>query len=261
MRRLDIIMSDRPASRPDYGNWISSKLLFVPCVLCIVFIGLSFVLPLLAIIAFLLFCCFGYFGYARYIFSPKGRDLQSRIQSLVMDYLQWDGNGKAIDIGCGSASLTIKIAQKYPNAEITGIDNWTGHWEYSIGKCQLNAEIEGVSKRTLFQKASAAAIPSKDEAFEVAVSNLTFHEVHDVKDKKDLVKEALRVVKKGGSFVFQDLFLWRRIYGEVNELLEVMKGWGVRQVTFIPTNRKEFIPWALKLPFMVGTIGIIYGRK
>ena len=254
-------MSGRQACKPDYGNWVSSKLLFAPCLLCILFIGLSFVLPLLAIVAFLFLCFFGYFAYARYVFSPKGRNIQNKIQRLMMDYLQWDGNGKAIDIGCGNASLSIKIALRYPNAEITGIDNWGGHWEYSIGKCQSNAEIEGVSKRTSFQRASASAIPSKDETFDLAVSNLTFHEVHDVKDKKHLIKEALRVVKKGGSFVFQDLFLWRRIYGEVNELLEAMKDWGVKQVTFVPTNRQDFIPWALKLPFMVGTIGIIYGKK
>jgi len=82
-----------------------------------------------------------------------------------------------------------------------------------------------------------------------------------VKDKRDLIKEALRVVKKGGSFAFQDLFLWKRVYGDVSELLETMKSWGVKQVTFIPTNNQEFIPWALKLPFMVGTIGIICGKK
>ncbi len=116
-------MSVKKSCKPDYGNWVSKRLLFVPGILLIIFVGLSFVFPLLAIAAFLLFCCFGYFAYARYVFSPKGRDVQNKIQALLMDCLQWDGNGKAIDIGCGSASLSIKIALKYPNAEITGIDN------------------------------------------------------------------------------------------------------------------------------------------
>jgi SAM-dependent methyltransferase len=254
-------MNDGGARKPDYGNWVSIRLLFVPGILCIVFSGVSFILPLLAVVAFLFFCCFVYFAYARYVFSPKGRDLQNKIQTLLIDCLQWDGKGKVIDIGCGSASLTIKIALKYPNAEITGIDNWGGHWEYSAGKCRQNAEIEGVSMRTSFQRASASAIPAKNETFNLAVSNLTFHEVHDVKDKRDLIKEALRVLKKGGSFVFQDLFLWKRVYGDIGELLDTMKGWGVKQATFVPTNDREFIPWALKLPFMVGTTGIIYGRK
>ena len=30
---------------------------------------------------------------------------------------------------------------------------------------------------------------------------------------------------------------------------------------FVETNKEPFIPWALRLPFMVGTIGLIVGVK
>ena len=66
-----------------------------------------------------------------------------------------------------------------------------------------------MAERVVFQKASASALPFDDGAFAAAVSNLVFHEVSGVRDKKKVIKEALRVVKKGGSFAFQDLFLWR----------------------------------------------------
>jgi len=112
-----------------------------------------------------------------------------------------------------------------------------------------------------FQKASASALPFDEEFFDAAVSNLTFHEVSDAKEKRDVIKEALRVVKKGGSFAFQDLFLWKRIYGEVDGLREKIRSWGIERVEFVDTSDSEFIPRALKLPFMVGTIGILYGRK
>ena len=65
-----------------------------------------------------------------------------------------------------------------------------------------------------FQKASASKLPFADESFDVVVSNLTFHEVKDVKDKREVVREALRVVKKGGIFVLpgpvpDEAHIWR----------------------------------------------------
>ena len=79
--------------------------------------------------------------------------------------------------------------------------------------------------------------------------------------KKKLIKEALRVVKKGGWFALQDLFLWKRVYGEVDDLLETIRSWGIETVEFVDTSDSDFIPNALKLPFMLGTVGILYGRK
>ena len=76
-----------------------------------------------------------------------------------------------------------------------------------------------------------------------------------------LIKEALRLVRKGGWFVFQDLFLWKRVYGEVDDLLETIRSWGIETVEFVDTSDSDFIPKALKLPFMLGTVGILCGRK
>ena len=103
--------------------------------------------------------------------------------------------------------------------------------------------------------------PLENETFDVAVSNLVFHEVSDTADKRELVREALRVVKKGGRFAFQDLFLLKQVYGEPQELLETIRSWGIEKVEFVETRQAGFIPAALKLPFMVGTLGLIVGKK
>ncbi len=89
----------------------------------------------------------------------------------------------------------------------------------------------------------------------------TTHEVHDVKDKREVIREALRVIKTGGHFAFQDLFLVKGLYGEVDDLLKTVEGWGIAEVAFVDTSASDFIPAALKLPFMVGKISIIYGTK
>jgi ubiquinone/menaquinone biosynthesis C-methylase UbiE len=180
---------------------------------------------------------------------------------MVFTNLTWSGEGRLLDIGCGNGALAIEAAQKYPEAKVTGIDYWGGQWEYSQKACEKNAAIVDVAGRTAFQKASASRLPFTDEYFDTAISNMAFHEVQDTRDKKEVIKEALRVVKKGGVFAFQDLFLWKRIYGEPDELVALIKSWGIQEVHFINTSGQDFIPQAMKLPFMVGRIGIIYGRK
>ena len=40
-----------------------------------------------------------------------------------------------------------------------------------------------------------------------------------------------------------------------------IKSWGIKEIKFVDTSKSTFIPMALKLPFMIGKIGIIYGEK
>ena len=44
-------------------------------------------------------------------------------------------------------------------------------------------------------------------------------------------------------------------------MLETIRSWGIETVEFVDTSDSDFIPKALKLPFMLGTVGILYGRK
>ena len=254
-------MNNESMKKPDYGNWVSQKLIYTPAAVGFVFLGLTFLFPVLIIIAILFLLIAAYFAFARYLFSPRGGNIQFRIRELLLENLDWDGEGQVIDIGCGNAPLTIQLAHRYPKARLTGIDYWGESWEYSKGVCERNAGLEGVGERVTFQNSSASKLPFEDGSFDLAVSNLTFHEVADVKDKKEVIKEALRVVRKGGRFVFQDLFLWKSIYGEVDELVKTIQGWGIERVEFIDTSNTNFIPTMLKLPFMVGTIGILRGEK
>lgn len=254
-------MNKTNLEEPDYGNWVSQKLIYAPAVVGLVFLGLTFLFPVLIIVAILFFLIAAYFAYARYLFSPRGGNIQFRVRELLLDSLDWDGEGQAIDIGCGNAPLTVQLARKYSKACITGIDYWGESWEYSKGVCEKNAELEEVGERVTFQNTSASKLPFEDGSFDLAVSNLTFHEVADVKDKKEAIKEALRVVRKGGKFVFQDLFLWKSVYGNVDDLVRTVQSWGIEKVEFVDTSNADFIPTVLKLPFMVGTIGILRGEK
>ena len=251
----------KKVNEPNYGNWISKRLIYSSGTLGIVFSLLTVVFWVFAISAVLFLAVAAYFWYGRYLFSSKGRNVQQQVWNLIITNLDWNGEGKALDIGCGNGSLTINLARKFSKAQIWGIDYWGKRWEYSKNVCEANANVEGVNDRVLFEKASAVKLPFDDGYFDAAVSNLVFHEVSEAKDKRELIKEALRVVKKGGKFAFQDLFLFKQVYGDIDTLVADIKSWGVTKVEFVETRNVPFIPTALKLPFMLGKIGIIKGEK
>lgn len=254
-------MNGRMIEKPEYGNWVPKRLIYIPGAIGLVLFGLALLFSILVIPAALFFLVSVYFTYARYLFAPQGGNVENQVRKLVLAHLDWSGEGRVLDIGCGNGALTINLAQKYPRARVFGIDYWGIKWEYSKNICERNARIEGVNERVTFQKASASVLPFSDEHFDSVVSNLVFHEVRDVADKREVIREALRVVKKGGKFVFQDLFLMKRVYGNTDDLIGTIRSWGIRKVEFVQTGKAAFIPTVLKLPFMVGTIAIITGEK
>ena len=79
-----------------------------------------------------------------------------------------------------------------------------------------------VADHIAFQKGDAAKLDFPDETFDAVVSNFVFHEVRTAKDKRDVVKEALRVLKKGGVFSFQDMFSQKALYGDMEEFVRIL---------------------------------------
>ena len=254
-------MTIRRQDKIDFGIWVPVKMIIVPAVIGVVCLGLSLVYWVLLIPAGLFLFIALYFVVARGIFASNDGIFQTRIQELLLGHIDWQGRVQVLDIGCGNGPLTILLAKRFPQAEITGIDYWGKNWDYSLQVCENNARLSGVEDRTTFRSASASALPYEDDSFDLVVSNLVFHEVRGVVDKRELLREALRVLKPGGAFVFQDLFLLRAYFGTPEELLETIRSWGINQVEFIPTHDQPFIPWIVKLPFMVGTMAIVRGIK
>jgi len=200
-------------------------------------------------------------SYSVYQFAAIGGDYQSKIHDLIVTKVNWDGRGKILDIGTGSGSLIIKLAKSFPKSFLTGIDYWGGNWEYSKAQCRRNAEIEEVSDRIDFLKASAAELPFNDGEFEVIVSCLTFHEVKDRKNKTEVIKEALRVLKPGGVFVFLDLFKDEKIFGDEKELLMVLKKHGVTELNSCKLAEAIKLPKLLLNKKVLGNAMILSGRK
>jgi SAM-dependent methyltransferase len=254
-------MKAKEESQANFGNWVPVKLIVGPALLGAVCLALSLWHASFLIPAMLFLVIGAYFGAAWYLFSAEGGKVQSQVQALVVDQLHWSGQGTVLDIGCGNGPLALQIAERHPDAKVVGVDYWGKNWDYSIQVCQENARHCGVAQRVSFQRGTAAALPFEAGQFDVVVSNLVFHEVADTQDKRQCIREALRVLKPGGIFVLQDLFLLKSYYGTPAELVKTVQGWHADEVEFIRTCDARFIPALVKLPFMVGTLAILRGRK
>jgi ubiquinone/menaquinone biosynthesis C-methylase UbiE len=200
-------------------------------------------------------------SYSYYQFSDFGGNFQHKIHNLIIDKVNLKGDGRVLDIGAGSASLITKLAKSLPKTSLVGIDYWGEDWEYSKQICEINAECEGVVDRIDFIKASASKLPFDENEFDVVVSCLTFHEVKDESDKIKVLKEAIRVLKKDGEFVFLDLFFDKKIFGKKDEFFKAIDSLGILEIRVEKLKDIIEIPSILLHKKVLGNAVIISGRK
>jgi ubiquinone/menaquinone biosynthesis C-methylase UbiE len=251
----------------DYGNWVRKKNLLI-LGLCALGMGALIFVPLglayqavVTTLFVVVLVSFLFPLYAYIMFSQNGGKLQEKIYNLAIQHLGKDLKGKFIDIGSGNGVLAIKLAQRHENIEVTGIDYWGKDWEYSKSICEKNAQMVKAENHVHFQKGDAALLDFADNTFDGAISNLTFHEVKSVTDKKFVVQEALRVVKSGGSFSFVDYFFDEKYYGKESEFEQFLKSVNLKHYERRRLQDVIALPAMLKHPKILGKVGIIFGHK
>lgn len=142
--------------KPNYGNWIPGRMIMVFlimfCIFCVlsVLINTSIIRGILIAVSVIFGALLVYMTYAYWLFGKNDGGLQKQLCNTLLDRLDWDGRGKALDIGTGSGRAAIYLAEKYPAAYCVGIDCWGNPWTYSRDICYRNARIEGVAERVSF---------------------------------------------------------------------------------------------------------------
>lgn len=110
-------------------------------------------------------------------------------------------------------------------------------------------------------KGDAASLDFSDNTFDGAISNLTFHEVKYVTDKRLVLKEALRVVKLGGSFSFADYFFDQKYYGNAAEFEQYLRDLNLAHFEHKHLQDVIPLPKMLRHPKILGKVGVIFGKK
>ena len=164
-----------------------------------------------------------------------------------------------IEVGCGSGALSIRAALTWPDAAVTGIDYWGAAYGYGQAMCEKNAASEGAAARCVFKHGDANKLDFPDESFDAVVSNYVYHNITGA-DKRALLRETLRVLKKGGVFALNDE-MKPHMYGDMEAFAQELRDMGYEDVQLIDTAQEAFGSRRRAAMMMLGDSRMLAGRK
>ena len=142
---------------------------------------------------------------------------------------------------------------------MVGIDRWGVEYaSYSRKLCERNAQAEGVDNAA-FQKGDARHLDFPDETFDAVTSNYVYHNVMGA-DKRVLLLETLRVLKKGGVFALND-DMKPRMYGDMEAFAQDLREAGFQEVRLVDTATEVFGSQRRAAMMMLGESRMLVGRK
>ncbi|PXF63867.1 malonyl-ACP O-methyltransferase BioC [Kangiella spongicola] len=108
-----------------------------------------------------------------------------------LDYFKLEPK-KIVDLGCGTGVFTRQLSERFPAAEVTGVDIAEGMIEW----CKQQSSAEQ------YVCANALALPFEDNSVDLIFSNLSIQWVENL---QDLFNELNRVLKPEGLLLFTTL--------------------------------------------------------
>ena len=169
------------------------------------------------------------------IWSSKTGKPQMR--DRLLDSLDFKGDEKVLDVGCGRGLMAIGAAKRLKNGKATGIDVWNPHdlSGNTAEKARENAKIEGVSEKVRIDNGDARHMVFPQNNFDVVISTLAIHNMHDRGERDQSVKEMWRVLKPGGKLLIWDV-------ARTGEYAEALRGLGAAEVTLSGTSWLWCVP-------------------
>ncbi len=142
------------------------------------------------------------------------------LKTRLLALLDAATGARVLDLGCGTGTLSLLVAKRWPEWRVTGLD--ADHDALELAR--RKAARQGVSLR--FERGYAQSLPFADASFELAVSSLMFHHLQPAA-KRAALRELRRVLVPGGLLVIADFgradSRWRRIAFQLVRLLDGAK--------------------------------------
>ncbi|NJN39688.1 MAG: methyltransferase domain-containing protein [Gammaproteobacteria bacterium] len=110
-----------------------------------------------------------------------------------------DANSLVLDLGCGNGNTPVWLT-KQRSCHVTGVD--LSGVRVRNARETASKLAPDVASRLVFEKASATDLPFPDGAFTHVWSQAT---IYHVPDKHKVLAEVFRVLRAGGTFIFDDL--------------------------------------------------------
>ena len=198
--------------------------------------------------------------YAHGKFSYDGkRQLSKEIVEGTAEYITLPEGGIGLDVGCGSGALTIACAKQNPQGRMVGIDRWGKEYaSFSKQLCEDNSAAEGV-QNTEFHQGNACKLDYPDEYFDAVTSNYVYHNITGV-NKQKLLRETLRVLKKGGTFAIHDIMSKAR-YGDMQQFVNELYDEGYENVELIDTANGMFMSKSEAKVLGLNGSSLLVGKK
>lgn len=131
--------------------------------------------------------------------------LQRRVAQRLMLCLP-ETSGNLLDLGCGTGKWTQALSERYVQASVTGMD-------FAWGMLQKASRLD--NKQIRWCAGDIEALPFVDNSMDLIFSSLSIQWCEQL-DR--VLKEAFRVLKPGGVFVFSTL-----AKGSLEEMREVWR--------------------------------------
>ena len=112
----------------DYGSWMSNPVFYIIggiTALAVVLAVLSFSVfhitvlgVLFSVVAAALMALLVWITWIRRQYAFGGGGIMEQVHRVVLSYLDYDGHGKILEVGCGSGALAIRAALTWPKAKV-----------------------------------------------------------------------------------------------------------------------------------------------
>ena len=122
---------------------------------------------------------------------------ESRFKQALLAQADLRDGLAALDVGCGTGTLSLLMKQRYPGCDVTGLDADPEIVEIARRKA---ADARAIIK---FDLGSSNALPYEDDAFDRIFSTLFFHHLTPGEKRRTLA-ELLRVLRPGGELHVAD---------------------------------------------------------
>ena len=114
------------------------------------------------------------------------------LKRRLIDQARIEPGQRVLDLGCGTATLTILIKQTHPTAEVVGLDGDPK----ILAIAEAKAAQAGV--KLALDHGLAFEMPYPDQSFDRVVSSLVIHHL-TTENKRRTFKEIYRILRPGGE--------------------------------------------------------------